>query len=621
MSLRRTRLHQYGYSNIDYRTKQDMTSIDFYQPWIHPKNFGTMGCSGYVKLKTPKVEKIMRRVNSTKNITSQLPDPKTFSTAKFYNDNKIKYRSKSNIRPVEPSHLDESEKGKDAFTGDSMMIADTRKARKLKKDKKKEELKEKINVLKIENIIKDKTEKNKEANQETQLVKIEAEETLEGKVNLEKLKEIRLAIRRRYANRTNLKQIFRDWNQGKNGEISLYEAHSMINSFGIPINFNETRALIATANPRGTESLNMTEFTNLIFDDNSALEVDLKRIKFKDEKLLEDEKQMSILNEKLQSSVEQSAKEKEVNFLEEFFRLKLPRLFWAIKDYGCSSELIDYNSYLGVLKYFSLPQKYKAEEVIKGLFDKYSIIENGEKKMNVKNFAEICVKRSIENSSSSFNSDLKNKNFEKLQAKMKEEREEIKKYDELLMGYRMRQKKILQGFKDQIEEKKKRLSKSQIYEHDVNSCQPSTEFIKKMFKGNAEYNKKFEELEKSFSSLPSLMGKIKGKTRSGANPPPKNTFVNFQPEKSSPMYISEEERFKVRSLNDKVEYIKKEKEKKEKNDKERLRRIIQSNKKIEEYKNELENKSTQLNISCQLTKSKNIYDYEFRNKFRNDLIE
>jgi hypothetical protein len=50
---------------------------------------------------------------------------------------------------------------------------------------------------------KQKQDVHAEAEQETQLVKIKNTETLEGKVNLQKVKDIRRALRRRYATRTN----------------------------------------------------------------------------------------------------------------------------------------------------------------------------------------------------------------------------------------------------------------------------------------------------------------------------------------------------------------------------------------------------------------------------------
>ena len=79
----------------------------------------------------------------------------------------------------------------------------------------------------------EKRELNKGADQETQLVTIKTTNTVENKVNIDKIRDIRMALRRRYASRTNFGKIFKDWDITNNGEISLYDAHKMINSFGI----------------------------------------------------------------------------------------------------------------------------------------------------------------------------------------------------------------------------------------------------------------------------------------------------------------------------------------------------------------------------------------------------
>lgn len=62
-----------------------------------------------------------------------------------------------------------------------------------------------IKLEKKEELIKAKHDQHGTATQETQLIGMEeyAKETLEGKVDIKKVKEIRRAIRRRYANRKN----------------------------------------------------------------------------------------------------------------------------------------------------------------------------------------------------------------------------------------------------------------------------------------------------------------------------------------------------------------------------------------------------------------------------------
>jgi Ca2+-binding EF-hand superfamily protein len=46
-------------------------------------------------------------------------------------------------------------------------------------------------------------------------------ETLEGKVDLDKVREIRRLIRRRYGNRKRVQKIFQQWDKEKKGNISV----------------------------------------------------------------------------------------------------------------------------------------------------------------------------------------------------------------------------------------------------------------------------------------------------------------------------------------------------------------------------------------------------------------
>ena len=149
--------------------------------------------------------------------------------------------------------------------------------------------------------------------------------------------------------------------------------------------------------------------------------------------------------------------------------------------------------------------------------------------------------------------------------------------------------------------------------------QPSTEFINKIFNNKEEYSKKLNEIEKSF--LPLLTNKIRPKTRRGANPILKNTFLDHQPEKNSPMFINEKERFKCKSLNDKIEFAKIEKENKNKI-KEYWQNIRKKhNDDIQQHINNLELKEKQTKNISMMNKIQRIYDYEFKNKLRNEIIE
>ena len=77
MSLRRSRSHITGYSNIDFRSKRDTNSLKIYQPWQVPKNFGTMGYSGYdftLDMKN-NIFSDLQRISTFKEYNSNIPNP------------------------------------------------------------------------------------------------------------------------------------------------------------------------------------------------------------------------------------------------------------------------------------------------------------------------------------------------------------------------------------------------------------------------------------------------------------------------------------------------------------------------------------------------------------------
>lgn len=88
---------------------------------------------------------------------------------------------------------------------------------------------------------------NKDVDQETQLVNIENKHTLQGRVNLLKVRDIWWALRRRYATRKNPQKIFQTWDEKKKGVIDSDDIVRMINKLGININHDEAMVLLYSA--------------------------------------------------------------------------------------------------------------------------------------------------------------------------------------------------------------------------------------------------------------------------------------------------------------------------------------------------------------------------------------
>jgi hypothetical protein len=500
MNKRKERTHHCGFTNIDFRSKNDLENLKIHQPWHQRTNFGTMGYSEY-KLPPKHSKKILEvscKINNQKVLVSEMPDPRYYQTAKFYEDKQIKIRCKNMYTNERVAQLDESFLGKEKFTGDSMMIADLTKQRKHKSHKFLDTEKENRQLIQ-EMIIKDKAEKNKEAIQETQLVNIDAEVTNENKVDINKIKEIRLALRRRYANRSSIRKIFKDWDNLSAGEINLYNAHNMINKLGIPINYNETLALIASSNKRHSESLNLEEFIHLIFSDNNALDLDLEKIKFREDKYYAEGEQIEKLKKKMRANMMEVSKTEEINFLKEYLRIRIPILAKYFQE-ECENGQADLDSFSKVIKKFPIHEKYTNENILKNLFNNCNINDNmilykdfmdkliSSKEINdFYNFKEKYIqniKYKIDNSSAA--------NQESLLSLRAEEEEK-----------RIIAKELEKEIKKHNENRHKEFEERKI--NEVNNLVPSTAFINKIFSKKDEYFKKHQELEKAISPHPSLL--------------------------------------------------------------------------------------------------------------------
>lgn len=643
MSLKRNRTHYSGYTNVDFRTKNDKTSLKLFQPWKIPKDFGTMGHEDN-KIETSQTKsllKISKSINNLKNLNSSMPDPKTFSSCKFYRKNKIEPHIRKLIFNDRIAQLDESIIGKEKFIGDSMMFADTIKERKLIKLKKFNESTivktKKLNKkgwISAKNILNESKIKEK-LNFNNNEIK-----NLEGIVDLEKIKNIRKKLVERYNVRKNLNTMFRLWDINNTGEINLFDAYEMINKIGFNINYNETRVLISLVNKRKNGMMNLSEFLNLIADKEIDWNsVDLKNMEFKNEDYFDSIKKENI--KKMQKKYfdenrikknkiddEILIKTDEISFLEEFFRLKIPKLAKKIREISGNEKFVDFNGFKKIVCDFNLPKKYCEENILKNFFNKYLNVDKDDnnniiEKFNFEKFAQTSIKNSIGVSEKNDFYFVKDKNLDYLQKKIINSKSEINLSKKKLENFEQKKKSILNDYLNQIEENKKLKSQKEKspFENEINSMQPSTEFINKIFSNKEEYSKKLNEIEKSFMPLPLLTNKIRPKTRRGANPPLKNTFLEHQPEKNSPMFINEKERFKCKSLNDKIEFAKIEKENKNK-----IKDFWQNIRKkhnddIQQHINDLELKEKQNKNISMMNKINRIYEYEFKNKLRNEIIE
>ena len=621
MSLKLQRVHRCGYSNIDFRSKGDFESLKLYEPWQIPKEFGTMGKSSYYPSysQAKKIFSVSKSVNKLKNIVQGSPDPKSYPGVLYYKKNNIKPNIVQEFRVERVAELDENDIGKEKYIGDSMMIADINKSRRERKNKK-TDIKEKITEKKelIQKIEKEKALKNKEAIHETQIVKINAKETLDNKIDLKKVQEIRLALRRRYANRTDIRKIFKEWDLNAIGEITVYSAHDMINRLSIPINYNETRALIASSNTRGTETLNLEEFMHLIFSDNEALKVDLDKFELKDEKLFSEGIESENMKNNLQKSILEMNKNNEILTIKQQLHTRTSIINLAAINNDINTDKCTKEQFKLLMQTLKFPEKYYRDILMDTLFNSY--INEDKETMNMTKLCEDCLNMKDENNFS----DFKDRVLDNFKGKIINQKNCIDETIKELNFERDNRKDLVNSLMQQIEEKKEIEKKINEIEEkktkEVLNPQPSTSFINKVYKDHRLMYERLNKAEQTFVASPNIGLMEQYKTRFNGNPKHKDTFymINQDPRGSS--HINEKERFDVASTR-LARYIIEDKEKKRLKDLAKLSTI----RKFEDMRREacktMERIFEQRDLSCQNKRAQRKYDYELLNKIRNEFVE
>ena len=621
MSLKLQSMHRCGYTNLDFRSKGDFESLKLYEPWKIPKEFGTMGKSFYYPSysEAKKIFSVSKSLNKLKNIVQGSPDPKAYPGALYYKKNNIKPNIIQEFRVERVAELDESALGKDKYIGESMMIADINKYRKERKHKK-FDLKEKFEEKKelIHKIEKEKDLKNKEATQETQLVKINAKQTLDNKIDLKKVQEIRLALRRRYANRTDIRKIFKEWDLNAVGEITLYSAHDMINRLNIPINYNETRALIASSNTRGTESLNLEEFMHLIFSDNEALKVDLNKLEFKDEKLFSEGVESENVKTNLQKSLVEMNKNNDILTIKQQLHSRTSILNLAALNNNINKDKCTKEQFIFLMQTLKFPEKYYRDILMDTLFKSYINPDN--ETMNLNKLCEECLNMKEENNFS----DFKDRILTNFKTKIETQEKSVAETVLDLKKEKEDRKELVNYLKKQIEDKKEIEKKikeiEDLKEKEVLNPQPSTAFINKVYKDHRLMYEKLNKAEQTFVASQNIGLMDQYKTRFNGNPKHKNTFYIVSQDPRGSSYIDEKNRFNI-SSNNLTDFIKNDKEKK------RLKELAKLNtiRKYENMRKEacitMEKIFEQKNLASLNKRSDRKFQYELLNKQRNEFVE
>ena len=454
MSLKVRRFHFSGISNLDFRTKGDIDRIKFYEPFHESKTFGTQGLSNY-KLPSPVHNELFsptKGLNEGKFVKNEMPNPKIYETALFYKNNHIKIKPKIFLRVQRSKQLDTSEySGGQEYNGDSMMISEINKKRKeikIKEKLERENIKKRFNGNMYEDMKFNKINDNNKglylSSTDKKIQKSKSDICLDKKINKERLNMIKNKLFNRLKTHNDTKGIFIKWQNDylNNTELSLYDLHKIINDLGIPITYNETFALISSANKRNTDKLNYDEFKNLFLQNDNNIDIDLSKIPFRKETLFKEKQKEEEQNKMKQYKNIAIQKSESFLKLKRLTRNNYPNFLQAMSkssnnvnsDGNCNLP-----TFKKIIKNMKIPDKCKNDEVIDTIYDKYKSPETN--LMNYKNYIEDCKNLKEENDFFHFQKGY----LGLIKNKLEKNKEERNKFNEVLQENDRRKKSYLQN--------------------------------------------------------------------------------------------------------------------------------------------------------------------------------
>ena len=488
MSLKRSRVHLSGISNIDFRTKGEIEEIKKYQPYHESKNFGMLGLGNY-KLPYSIHKELFKPtigINEGKYVENNIQNPKIYESSLFYQKNYMNIKPRAILSGERAKQLDTSDhRGGEEYNGDSMMICEINKQRKETKIREKliqENLRKKhigvisgrilektdiinknltnnkendknINKEKNENIL--NNDKNNE--KELKLVKNKSEGSrifLDNKVSKERLNIIRNKIFNRLKTHNNTKEIFLKWQKNylNNRELSLYDLHGIINDLGISISFNEAFALIKSANKRNTDKLNYDEFKSLFLNDDKNIDIDLSKIPYQNESSYKENIEKEEENKRKQLSILRVSKGDNYLALQKIIRICYPNFLETMKKIQKENAqnnnkelkgICDLPTFKKVLDTIKIPDKFKNESIINTIYNQYKLSDN---MINYEKFIENC--KNIKETNDFFI--FQNGYLNLIQKKLEKNENERKKYNDILVMNKMKKKEYLKELGNQI---------------------------------------------------------------------------------------------------------------------------------------------------------------------------
>jgi hypothetical protein len=225
---------------VDFRTKGDTAANDFFNPTMKFADVGTMSKSHFKQ--AAGEDPLMSLKTNNGWARSNKPDPRVETTVQFYNAQGKKPKAPVLVANTRTKELEKEEWTDKVFTGDNVAVTAQMTADASKRDQNMSKMKTRDFQERFGNGV-----KHKFSQLANLLAQERAKNTLAHKVDSHHLQDIRRALRRKYASRTNLERIFHQWDKDHKGDLTVEDLFLGLNKIGITTSLDQATALHANA--------------------------------------------------------------------------------------------------------------------------------------------------------------------------------------------------------------------------------------------------------------------------------------------------------------------------------------------------------------------------------------
>ena len=307
MNLRKQRVIQSGLTNVDFKTKGDTQAVEKYQPNMKYADVGTMSKGGFKAMAgtftTDPKEKM--KLNSGWE-TAQLPDPKVETAVQFYNAQGKKPKAPVLVANKKLQELEATQWTDKIFTGDNPKTTATLSAEAGKRDLAANPKKRRVVAESVTKAIEDRLARTSAQSREAVM-------TLDKVVDEKHVMDIRRALRRKYASRTNLHRIFGQWDRDNKGGISAADLYLGLNKIGITASLDQASALHALATQTDNDpNLSLQEFSDLLFKSDELYNAESVKKLQPAEKSIEVDLMQTMKDQQANRTIDMNALEPEI---------------------------------------------------------------------------------------------------------------------------------------------------------------------------------------------------------------------------------------------------------------------------------------------------------------------